>query len=760
MATKVLVFESDSAFADQLKSGLARYGCQTSVVDDATVGLQVAHGNKPDLILLSIELPRMNGFSVCNKLKRDAALKDVPLIIMSSDSTEETFEQHRRLRTRAEDYVHKPIRFEELVSRIQEFVKLPQAGTADEEPIDADEIEIDDAEPLEELESIAPQSAEPESFGGDAVRAEIVDDTQAKPVALPRVGDGAKAGIDQDVNEFAEQAFGALIETRPAQKPISEPEVKAVEDDEPASGTGRSGLTPVGKAKPAAVSPTAPTDQKHQVAMRLLQQELAAAKKTISELQSAASKPARDNPEVQRLQKELDEAKSRLVSGKTSSSTAREFLDLREQLNRKDKEILEIRDTLTHKEKELLSFRDNNLSLERERADFQDRIGDLEKQVSDLNKAAEAHRNDREQAVKRADDFKRKWEKQRTDLEARSQELAELKAQQQKAAAEQQEREATLRSEHERALEESKRGLEARVQAARDEEKQRATASLEEQKAQAEQERERALEQARAALQEQLASVKAESERRVGERESELTQEFEAKISALHRANQDALNKLKAEHGQALSEAEQAAATRLSAREAELHSQHSGEAARMTQSHEAALDALRTEKQQAEAARDDKIGALEQSVRSAQQTIEENRAAMSSLETKLASQAQELEQTRKTVEETGASADALQKQLDERTGERDGLRETVEEHATTILSLKGELNTLRDEVARKTSELERELEGVREQLRDEQRKMQAARDKWGEDRAALERAKDALAAALAQIEDTETRELQ
>ncbi|HEY3236154.1 MAG TPA: response regulator [Polyangiaceae bacterium] len=719
MATKVLVFESDSAFADQLKSGLARYGCQTSVVDDATVGLQVAHGNKPDLILLSIELPRMNGFSVCNKLKRDAALKDVPLIIMSSDSTEETFEQHRRLRTRAEDYVHKPIRFEELVSRIQEFVKLPQAGTADEEPIDADEIEIDDAEPLEELENIAPQSAEPESFGGDAVRAEIVDDTQAKPVALPRVGDGAKAGIDQDVNEFAEQAFGALIETRPAQKPISEPEVKAVEDDEPASGTARSGLTPVGKAKPAAVSPTAPTDQKHQVAMRLLQQELAAAKKTISELQSAASKPARDNPEVQRLQKELDEAKSRLVSGKTSSSTAREFLDLREQLNRKDKEILEIRDTLTHKEKELLSFRDNNLSLERERADFQDRIGDLEKQVSDLNKAAEAHRNDREQAVKRADDFKRKWEKQRTDLEARSQELAELKAQQQKAAAEQQEREATLRSEHERALE-----------------------------------------QARAALQEQLASVKAESERRVGERESELTQEFEAKISALHRANQDALNKLKAEQGQALSEAEQAAATRLSAREAELQSQHSGEAARMTQSHEAALDAFRTEKQQAEAARDDKIGALEQSVRSAQQTIEENRAAMSSLETKLASQAQELEQTRKTVEETGASADALQKQLDERTGERDGLRETVEEHATTILSLKGELNTLRDEVARKTSELERELEGVREQLRDEQRKMQAARDKWGEDRAALERAKDALAAALAQIEDTENRELQ
>ena len=70
-----------------------------------------------DVAELSIELPRMNGFSVCNKLKRDPALKDVPLIIMSSDSSEETFEQHRRLRTRAEDYIHKPIAFEQLLSR-------------------------------------------------------------------------------------------------------------------------------------------------------------------------------------------------------------------------------------------------------------------------------------------------------------------------------------------------------------------------------------------------------------------------------------------------------------------------------------------------------------------------------------------------------------------------------------------------------------------------------------------------------------------
>src|SRR5262245_6666143 len=115
---KILIFESDPAFAEELKHGFGRFGAETSVVEDANAGLQVATRDRPDLILLSIELPRMNGFSVCNKLKRDPNTKDVPLIIMSSDSTEETFEQHRRLRTRAEDYLHKPISFDNLVSRI------------------------------------------------------------------------------------------------------------------------------------------------------------------------------------------------------------------------------------------------------------------------------------------------------------------------------------------------------------------------------------------------------------------------------------------------------------------------------------------------------------------------------------------------------------------------------------------------------------------------------------------------------------------
>jgi len=193
----VLVSESDSAFAGELKGELEARGCSVTVVDDASVGLQTAASDKPDLILLTIELPRMNGFSVCNKLKRDPALKEVPLIIMSSDSTEETFEQHRRLRTHAEDYVHKPIAFADLLARINAHVAIGEAPAAAPSGGE-DDIVIDDDIDFEEegaQEAAAPAAEE------------------APP----------PSHVDDEVDAFTESAFGNIIE-EPAPSAAKAPE--------------------------------------------------------------------------------------------------------------------------------------------------------------------------------------------------------------------------------------------------------------------------------------------------------------------------------------------------------------------------------------------------------------------------------------------------------------------------------------------------------------------------------------------------------
>ena len=123
---KVLVFEHEAAFVTELRRELAKLGCAVTVVEDGDAGLAQAASDRPDLILLSIELPRTDGYSVCNKLKKDPRLMHVPLVVMSSESTDETFEQHKKLRTRADDYVHKPIGFGELHLHLKPF--LPTRG--------------------------------------------------------------------------------------------------------------------------------------------------------------------------------------------------------------------------------------------------------------------------------------------------------------------------------------------------------------------------------------------------------------------------------------------------------------------------------------------------------------------------------------------------------------------------------------------------------------------------------------------------------
>src|SRR5258708_27109052 len=194
VGTKVLVFESDPTFAGELRTELGNLGCTTTVVEDGNAGLQLASSEKPDLILLSIELPRMNGFSVCNKLKKDASLKDVPLIIMSSESSDETFDQHKKLRTRAEDYVHKPIAFGELLEHIRQFVPMGVPVQVDGAIVIDEEIEVGSADYLDDG-SILEEEVSPEDPAGLA----------AAPAAEPR-----ESSVDPDMDAFAESAFGRL----------------------------------------------------------------------------------------------------------------------------------------------------------------------------------------------------------------------------------------------------------------------------------------------------------------------------------------------------------------------------------------------------------------------------------------------------------------------------------------------------------------------------------------------------------------------
>lgn len=495
MPTSVLIFESDPSFAHDLEAGLQRFGCETTVADDANVGLQIAASQKPDLILLTIELPRMNGFSVCNKLKRDPNLQDVPLIIMSSDSTEETFEQHRRLRTRAEEYLHKPVSLDQLVPAIRRLIP----------------------------EFSGPPSGRPLEDGAPGVADEdlLIDEAEILSARPP-----VEAPVDRDVDNFTEQAFDALIEKVPSSLPSA--------GSLPASGPSwRAPAQEAPREQPSVPRPSEGAAALEEVE-RLrrhgeeLEQQLRKAKTTIAELEDAASRDAAKDAEVQRLRRELDETKARQSAGRPSS-TAREFLDLREQLNRKDKEILEIRDQLTHRERDLLGFRENALTLERERADLSDRVEELDRKLAELERHNEALRSDKEQAGKRADDFKRIAEKHKAELDERLQELDGLRQQHTAALQEHDARIEAMRAEHAEQL------------------KSVAWNSREEALAEAEQEKQRVLAAAQA-------EAEATHQQAMADQVKELERQHNEKVGALYRANEDALGKLRAEHEQVAQE--------------------------------------------------------------------------------------------------------------------------------------------------------------------------------------------------------------
>ncbi len=155
---RILIIESEDDFAKSLVSMFSEYDTEVSIIPDGKEGLEQARNQKPDLILLCVELPRMSGYSVCKKLKKDDDLKSIPLVIMSSEANEETFEQHKKLKTRADDYIIKPFDAEQLMDKIEPLLKLTKRNAEGDDEFTL--LDENEAISIEDEESIAFEEAE------------------------------------------------------------------------------------------------------------------------------------------------------------------------------------------------------------------------------------------------------------------------------------------------------------------------------------------------------------------------------------------------------------------------------------------------------------------------------------------------------------------------------------------------------------------------------------------------------------------------
>ncbi len=116
--SRILVVEDEKEIAGYLRRGLAFEGFGVEVASDGPGGLAAARERPPDLVILDVMLPGMDGIEVCRRLR---AGSDVPIIMLTARET--VPDRVAGLESGADDYLIKPFAFEELLARIRALLR-------------------------------------------------------------------------------------------------------------------------------------------------------------------------------------------------------------------------------------------------------------------------------------------------------------------------------------------------------------------------------------------------------------------------------------------------------------------------------------------------------------------------------------------------------------------------------------------------------------------------------------------------------------
>lgn len=124
---RIAVVDDDVLAQKMMSATLAAEGFQALVLANGVAALERLPGLSPDLILLDVNLPDVDGFEVCRRLKEEPGLRAVPVIMLTGEA-KAVEERVRGLDTGAEDYLFKPVSPRVLVARIRGI--LQAAGGA------------------------------------------------------------------------------------------------------------------------------------------------------------------------------------------------------------------------------------------------------------------------------------------------------------------------------------------------------------------------------------------------------------------------------------------------------------------------------------------------------------------------------------------------------------------------------------------------------------------------------------------------------
>lgn len=137
----ILVVDDEQDLLDLIEYNLRQEGYEVILAEDGQEGIQKAREHMPDLVLLDIMMPQMDGIEVCDRMREDPDLSHIPIIFLTARSDEKT--EIEGLNKGADDYITKPISTNKLVSRIKAVLRRFEETQEQVQKLEVHDLEID-----------------------------------------------------------------------------------------------------------------------------------------------------------------------------------------------------------------------------------------------------------------------------------------------------------------------------------------------------------------------------------------------------------------------------------------------------------------------------------------------------------------------------------------------------------------------------------------------------------------------------------------
>ena len=137
--SKILVVDDEQSIVDVLTYNLSKAGHQPIVARDGETALRLARAERPDLVILDLMLPGIDGLDVCREIRKDG---DLPIIILTAK--DEEIDRVVGLELGADDYVVKPFSVRELMARVKSVLRRAQPRPAESaQPLQVGDLRLD-----------------------------------------------------------------------------------------------------------------------------------------------------------------------------------------------------------------------------------------------------------------------------------------------------------------------------------------------------------------------------------------------------------------------------------------------------------------------------------------------------------------------------------------------------------------------------------------------------------------------------------------